>query len=477
VGRFNRREFMKLSAAGAIAASLAVDAAAAPTTEGPKGDIAIWQTAGSARHAAQQAAKWSAQRKQTAHVIEIDPNREFQSVLGFGAALTDAACFTINRLAPDARKQLLHELFHPSELGFNISRVCIGSSDYATKQYSYSEGADPDPELKRFSIDHDKAYILPILRETRAVNPDMWLMATPWSPPAWMKFNGSMLGGTMRKKWLETYSRYFEKFLDAYAAEGVRINSVTSQNEVDTDQDGRMPACTWPQEIEIEFVRDFLGPKMASAKNPADIWILDHNYNLWGRVLDFLEDEKARPFVKGIAWHGYVGTPDAMTKVQEKHPDLGQFFTEGGPDFEKPGYETEWTKWAGDFTDILRNRARSIIAWNYALDETGKPNLGPFQCAGLVTVDSKTAAITRSGQYWAFAHFSRHIRRGAKIVASSTKGTAPELQHVVARNSDNSFAAVVTNKGKAAADVSLQLGASSVDVNVPADSITTLTWV
>jgi glucosylceramidase len=477
VGRFNRREFMKLSAAGAIAASLAVDAAAAPTTEGPKGDIAIWQTAGSARHAAQQAAKWSAQRKQTAHVIEIDPNREFQSVLGFGAALTDAACFTINRLAPDARKQLLHELFHPSELGFNISRVCIGSSDYATKQYSYSEGADPDPELKRFSIDHDKAYILPILRETRAVNPDMWLMATPWSPPAWMKFNGSMLGGTMRKKWLETYSRYFEKFLDAYAAEGVRINSVTSQNEVDTDQDGRMPACTWPQEIEIEFVRDFLGPKMASAKNPADIWILDHNYNLWGRVLDFLEDEKARPFVKGIAWHGYVGTPDAMTKVQEKHPDLGQFFTEGGPDFEKPGYETEWTKWAGDFTDILRNRARSIIAWNYALDETGKPNLVPFQCAGLVTVDSKTAAITRSGQYWAFAHFSRHIRRGAKIVASSTKGTAPELQHVVARNSDNSFAAVVTNKGKAAADVSLQLGASSVDVNVPADSITTLTWV
>jgi glucosylceramidase len=164
LGRFNRREFMKLSAAGAIGASLAVDAAALPTTEGPKGNIAIWQTAGSARHTAQAATKWSAQSKQSATVIEIDPSREFQSVLGFGAALTDAACFTINRLNPDARKQLLHDFFHPSELGLNVSRLCIGSSDYATKQYSYSEGAEPDPDLKRFSIDHDRAYILPILR-------------------------------------------------------------------------------------------------------------------------------------------------------------------------------------------------------------------------------------------------------------------------------------------------------------------------
>jgi glucosylceramidase len=479
VGRFNRREFMKLSAAGAVGATLSVEAAAAaptPATAGPNGNLEVWQTAGAARHQSLASLKWGTQAKQGARVVEIDPTREFQSVLGFGAALTDAACFTINRLSPDARKQLMHELFHPSELGFNVSRVCIGASDYSTKAYSYSEGTEPDPDLARFSIEHDRAYILPVLREARALSPDMWLMATPWSPPAWMKFNGSMLGGTMRKKWLKTYSVYFEKFLDAYAAEGVRINSVTSQNEVDTDQDGRMPACTWPQEIEIEFIRDFLGPKMKTAKNPADIWILDHNYNLWGRVLDTLEDEKVSPFIKGVAWHGYVGTPDAMTKVAEKHPQVDQFWTEGGPDFEKPGYETEWTKWAGDFTDVLRNRARSIIAWNYALDEAGKPNIGPFQCAGVVTVDSKTAAITRGGQYWAFAHFSRHIRKGAKIVASSSKDSATGIQHVVARNSDNSYVAVLTNKGTAAADVSLRLGTSSVDVNVPADSVTTLKW-
>src|SRR4051812_34388751 len=136
---------MKLSAAGAVVASLPVDAGALPAKVGPKGNVAIWQTAGSARHVALQAATWRAQRKTGATVIEIDPAKEFQSVLGFGAALTDAACFTINRLSPDGRKQLLHEFFHPSELGFNVSRVCIGSSDYSTKAYSYSEGPEPDP--------------------------------------------------------------------------------------------------------------------------------------------------------------------------------------------------------------------------------------------------------------------------------------------------------------------------------------------
>src|SRR3954451_4858257 len=129
-----------------------------------------------------------------------------------------------------------------------------------------------------------------------------------------MKFNKSMLGGTMRKKWLETYSRYFEKFLDAYAAEGVRINSVTSQNEVDTDQDGRMPACTWPQGSEIEFTWTVLGTYLSSAKTPADSWILDRNYILCRRVLDFLEHELARPFVKGVASQRYARPADAMAK-------------------------------------------------------------------------------------------------------------------------------------------------------------------
>ena len=467
----DRRDFLKISAATAAAAS--IPEAAAAFASAPTGELSVWTTAGSQRHAKQEPLRWSAGKRGKTDIV-IDATKQYQDVLGFGAAFTDAACYTLNRLDIDVRKELFHKLFHPSEVGLSVGRVCIGASDYASKAYSYSEGEEPDPELARFSIDHDREYILPILKEARALNPDIWLLASPWSPPAWMKFNKSMLGGSMRRRWLKEYARYFEKFLASYAEAGVKINSVTPQNEVDTDQDGRMPACTWPQEYEIEFVRDHLGPVLENSPHKADIWVLDHNYNLWGRALCELEDEGARKYIKGIAWHGYVGAPDAMTRVKKAYPQVDMFWTEGGPDWDTPGYDTEWSKWSYEFTRILRNWSRCVMAWNYALDEKGKPNIGPFNCAGLVTVDSQTRAITLSGQYWALAHFSRHVRRGARIVESS--GGPTDVHHVVANNPGGGFAAVLTNRAKSEQVVRLASGRSATTVTLPADSVTTLTW-
>ena len=457
----DRRDFLRLAAIAALPRIVR----AAPA------QISVWTTAGKLRHAPRPALAWT-KAAPAKDVIAIDTADERQELLGFGGAFTDAACFTLHRLEPAARKALMRTLFHPSEMALSAGRVCIGSSDYAAKVYSFDDGAE-DPDLSRFSIEHDREYILPILREARAVNPDLWLLASPWSPPPWMKANHSMLGGNMGRKWLATYARYFDKFLAAYAAEGVRINSVTPQNEVDTDQDGRMPACAWPQEVEVSFVGEHLGPLLDKSPHAADIWIIDHNYNLWGRALGELEDEGAAKYIKGIAWHGYVGNADAMTRVKKAHPDVDMFWTEGGPDFDTPGYETEWTKWATSFTGILRNWARTVIAWNLALDETGHPNIGPFHCAGMVTVDSKTRAITYSGQFHALAHFARHIRRGAKILGST--GELDGVSHVVARNPDRTFAAVLTNAG-AARSVTLAAGNASVAVELPADSVTTLTW-
>ena len=145
----------------------------------------------------------------------------------------------------------MHEIFGPDQMAFNVCRTCTGSSDYSRSVYSFDESDEPDPELKKFSIDHDKAYIIPILKEARKLKPDLFLFSSPWSPPAWMKFNKSMLGGTIRKSTLEPYSRYIKMFLDAYQAEGVEINAVTIQNETDTTVDGRYPACLWAQEDEI----------------------------------------------------------------------------------------------------------------------------------------------------------------------------------------------------------------------------------
>ena len=477
MGASSRRDFLKWTAAGAIAARL-------PRALAGTSPISVWTTAGKLRHAKQASLAWSTglvtvgmldgKPAPPSNLITINPVEEMQEILGFGGAFTDAACFTLHRLDAGARKQLFHQLFHPSEVGLSTGRCCIGSSDYAAKAYSFDEGPEADPDLKRFSIEHDREYILPIMKEARAVNPALWLLASPWSPPAWMKVNNSMLGGVIRRKYLPVYASYFEKFLSAYAAEGVKINSVTPQNEVDTDQDSRMPACAFPQEYELELVRDHLGPLLAKSKSPADIWILDHNYNLWGRAMSELEDDDALKYIKGVAWHGYVGKADAMTRVKKAYPKVDMFWTEGGPDFDTPGYETEWSKWSSAFTGILRNWARTIIVWNLALDEKGKPNIGPFNCAGLVTVHSTTKKVTYSGQFYAIQHFSSHIRRGAKVVQST--GDLEGVQHVVAKNPDKTFAAVLTNSGKDKRRVTLTSGGSSVAVDLAPDSVTTLTW-
>jgi glucosylceramidase len=403
----------------------------------------------------------------------LDPARAYQDILGFGASLTDAACYLLNRLEPSARREFLRELFDPAGFGFNACRICIGSSDYATSVYSYDDG-DPDPELRRFSIDRDRAYILPILREIRELNPNVFLLASPWSPPAWMKANGSMLGGSMRKKYLGAYAEYFVKFLDAYAADGVTVDAITVQNEVDTDQEGRMPACLWAQEYETGFVAEHLGPRLAARHPAPKIWILDHNYNLWGRALAELADPKVNRYVDGVAWHGYLGQPESMTVVHEAHPDKHAYWTEGGPeDIRDPGYQTNWAFWGARFSGILRNWARCIMTWNLALDENGAPNVGPFECGGVVTIDSRTLRISPSGLYWVLAHFSSAIRRGARRIES--RGTLEGLSHVAFSNPDGGSVLVLTNAGPERT-VPVRIESLETVVDLPGDSVVTLTW-
>ena len=475
-----RRDFLGISAIG-FAAGIAPKDLVASSSRAPGiapaagSEISIWITSGEDRFTAAPHVTWAAApatHSSATDQILLNPATKYQDILGFGGAFTDATCYTFNQLSASAREQLFHEMFHPSEMALNVHRTCIGASDYSTKVYSFDDG-DADPQLTRFSIDHDREYILPILRQAREVNPDLFLFSSPWSPPGWMKLNNSMLGGCMRNSYLGVYAQYFLKFLQGYAAEGVPIQAVTSQNEVDTDQDGRMPACAWPQEYEIHFVGEHLGPLLESTGTPTKIWILDHNYNLWGRVVCSLEDEKLRRYCNSVAWHGYVGTPDMMTKVQDAYPEVQMHWTEGGPDISDPHYSNDWCKWGATFTDVLRNWCRSITSWNLALDEKGKPNIGPFPCGGVVTINSQTKEISKSGQYWAFAHYSRLIRRGARRFDSQS--ASKDVQHVALENPDGGQVLVVANPG-AARTIELRLANVSATVPLKADSLTTLLW-
>jgi glucosylceramidase len=477
----SRRSFLELSALGLAAAVVPGELVwpAVAETEPPNEssnaspEISVWVTSGDERFAAAPKAAWRpASSPPATDQLLLKPSAKFQQILGFGGAFTDATCYMFNQLAPATRAQLFHELFHPSEMGLNVGRICVGSSDYSTKVYSYDEG-EPDPDLTRFSIEHDREYILPVLRQAREANPDLFLFSTPWSPPGWMKFNGSMLGGSMRRRYFPAYAKYYLEFLRAYAAAGVPVQALTSQNEVDTDQDGRMPACIWPQEYEIQFVRDHLGPLLESSGQATKIWILDHNYNLWGRVLDSLQDEKLRKYANAVAWHGYYGNPEMMSKVHEAFPEAEMHWTEGGPDYTDPAYQTDWCKWGGIFSDVLSNWCRSITSWNLALDQQGRPNLGPFPCGGVVTINSQSKEITRSGQYWAFAHYARVIRRGARRFSSVS--SAADLQQVAFENPDGQQVLVVTNKGPART-IQLQLANMTASVPLKVNSLTTLAW-
>jgi glucosylceramidase len=471
-----RRHFLQILSAGLIlpyTPALSMGVAGRPSAEQPGGDIKVWSTAGEKRFSESAPLRWQpAANGETGATIVLSPERRFQEILGFGAAFTDAACYTFNQIEEVAREKLFHELFDAKEMGLSVCRTCIGASDYSAKAYSYDDG-DADAELKRFSIAHDRDYILPMLRLARKINPDLFLLASPWSPPGWMKSNNSMLGGNMQRKYMASYAHYFLKFLRAYEAEGVPVQAVTVQNEVDTDQDSRMPACSWPQEYEADFVRLFLGPLLEKEGMKTKIWLIDHNYNLWGRALDELELPDIRKYASGIAWHGYVGEPEAMTRVHDAYPEIGAYWTEGGPEYTAPDYLADWTQWSKTFTGILRNWSRSITAWNLALDEVGKPNIGPFSCGGLVSVNSKSKDITRSGQYWALAHFSRCIKRGAKRFDS--QANIQDIQHVAFENPDGQKVLVLTNAGSDRA-TSVQIGGQAAKLDLEKNSVTTIAW-
>jgi glucosylceramidase len=465
----SRRGFLKAASAtmAGLAVSNRISAWAEATNAGP---VQVWSTFRDRRHAPAEPLAWKPVTAIAADAIMLDPATTQQEMLGFGAAFTDAACYMLNQLHSDERAALMHELFAPDEMAMNVCRSCIGASDYSKSLYSFDDSEQDDPQLEKFSIDHDKAYILPALRDARKLNPDLFLYSSPWSPPAWMKFNRSMLGGTIRKSSLEPYSRYFQKFLDAYKAEGV--------------------------ENEILFVGKYLGPLFRKAGISTKIWVLDHNFTLWGRAIAELSDPRASEFIDGIAWHGYAGESSAMTQVHNAFPQKHAYFTEGGPQREPhqagtpfPDPMTAWARWAEWANGVIRNWSRSITVWNLALDEHGTPYIGrreegdivpgaPTTGRGLITIDSRTREVSRSGRFWALAHYSKHVRRGAKVFR--TDGVAESaaqspVSHVGFRNPDGSHVVVLSNRGPEK-QVQLVLGSSSLVFELPADSVHTLQW-
>jgi glucosylceramidase len=501
--RMNRREFTNLLAVGATLLSCT-----APVWAQPAGTITVRQSAGDKRFEVEPTLKWQRAEGPASGTIVLDPSRTYQEMLGFGAALTDASAYMINELDAGTREKFLHELFHPSELGIQVTRICVGACDFSASVFSYDDG-DPDPDMKRFSIDHDKPYILPQLRAARKHNPDLFVYASPWSPPGWMKSSGTMLGGSMMPRHFPAYAKYLVKFLQSYQAEGVPIDALTVQNEVDTDQDGgypncAFPACIWAQEHEIAFVGRHLGPAFEQNKISTKIWILDHNFNLWGRAINELENPLLNRYTDGVAWHPYGGSVSAVSRVHDLFPDKSMHWTESGIetsiDFEelvrlaaggapgagKPSIENKSAAvLAQSCTNVAtgaHNWIQSFAAWNVVLNESGGPsnyktvmgggNSG-FDFPAFIGIHSKTKAITRSAWYWALKHYTHAARRRAKRFDS--QGQIENVAHVAFVNPDDAKTVVLSNTG-GARKVQVRLGGLMAEIALPANSVTNLHW-
>lgn len=336
----------------------------------------------------------------TAVKTENTVNTDF---IGFGVAITGSSCYNLSLMEKADRYDLLKNLYSKDGLNLQIGRLSIGASDYSAELYTYDD-VENDTSLEYFSIERDKNYIIPIIKEILEINPQLTLFASPWSPPAWMKTGGSIGGGYMREKYLDCYAEYIVKYIKAYEAEGIKIRAITPQNEPETLQSGKMPACVWHPDTEAKFIST-LRKKFNENKLDTKIWCYDHNFDGASRVAWCLKEYPSLKFdCDGIAFHYYGGTIEQTTFIKNEYPNLQLHFTEGGPRL-YDNYDTDWCKWTLMMIKALNNGYSSFTGWNLMLDEAGGPNVGPFFCGGLVTRNYHSGELSYSGQYKAFKHF------------------------------------------------------------------------
>jgi len=409
----------------------------------------------------------------------------FSGFYGFGVAITPSSCYEMSKMDTADRKKLLTHLYTQEGLGLKIARLCIGSCDYSPEIYSYDD-VPFDTDLTHFSIERDMAYVVPMIQEILEVNPDLYLFASPWSPPFWMKTGGSIGGGFMQEQYLDCYADYIIKFLKAYDDLGIHIRAITPQNEPETHQSGKMPACIWHPEHEAKFI-GILRQKLREKHMSVGIWMYDHNFSDMERPLWSLQNYPGlSENCNGVAFHYYTGAIEKTRAITEQFPELELHFTEGGPRL-NDNYGTDWCKWATIAVNALKTGYRSFTGWNLMLDELGGPHIGPFSgiCGGLVTRNSRNGELNYSGQYWAFAHIAPYLTPDCKIhsLTGDTEfhwsvGKYPSHQFpidgIVIEQTNGKTVAVVVNPNPRTIQSQIQLGGQLWYLELRPGSVSTL---
>jgi glucosylceramidase len=406
--------------------------------------------------------------------IDVDTTQTFQSIDGFGFALTGGSASVINALPATEKDNLLKELFTTDEnhIGVSYLRISIGASDLDAAPFTYDEltNTTTDPELKNFSIDKDRTHLLPILKKIVALNPDIKILASPWTAPIWMKTNNNYVGGSLKPEYYDVYAKYFVKYLQAMKAEGITIDAITPQNEPLNPSNN--PAMVMQPVEQANFIKNNLGPQLKNASLNTKIICYDHNTDRTDYPLTVLADPAANPYVDGSAFHLYIGNIDALTPVHNAYPNKNIYFTE------------QYTASTGTFDGDLqwhvknliigatRNWSRNVIEWNLASDANFGPHTagGCNTCQGALTVGT---GVKRNVSYYIIAHASKFIRPGAVRIASNLSGN---LQNVAFKNPDGKKVMVVLNSGNSAQTFNIKFNNKAVTPTLPAGAVGTFIW-
>ena len=414
--------------------------------------------------------------------VFVDPGHSFQTMLGIGGALTDAAAETFAKLPKPQQQEFLKAYYSSTAgIGYTLARTSIHSSDFSSGSYTYV--SDKDEALKSFSVKHDEQFRIPFIKQAMAAaGGKLTLFVSPWSPPAWMKSNGEMLhGGKLLPQFRQTWADYYVKFIKTYEQLGIPIWGLSVQNEPMATQSWE--SCVYTGDEERDFIKGYLGPTLAkSGLGSKKLIAWDHNRDLvYQRASAVLDDPQSAKYVWGIGYHWYetwTGSTmlfDNVRRVHEAYPNTNLIFTEGC--FEKFDFTrvNDWTLGERYGQSMIGDFNAGTVGWtdwNVLLDETGGPNhVGNF-CFAPIIADTKAGKLIYTNAYYYIGHFSKFIRPGAKRIATAANRDA--LQTTAFRNPDGSLAVVVMNQTNKPQDFQLWIAGEAAKTTAAAHSIMTL---
>jgi glucosylceramidase len=409
--------------------------------------------------------------------IEVDETQVFQTIDGFGYALTGGSAQTLNSLTPTVKQQLLQELFGTAlnSIGVSYLRISIGASDLDAAPFSYDDipSGQTDLTLAHFSLSPDQTALIPILKEILVINPTLKIIASPWSPPVWMKDNNSTIGGSLQTQYYSVYAQYFVKYIQAMKTAGITITAITPQNE--PLYGGNNPSMLMSALQQSNFIKNNLGPAFQSANLSTKIVVYDHNCDQPDYPISILSDPITKPFVDGSAFHLYGGDISALSLVHSAFPDKNLYFTE------------QWTSSTGSFSGDLkwhlknvvigsmRNWSKVALEWNLSSNATYNPhtNGGCSTCQGAITVVTPDN-FTRNVSYYIVAHASKFVPAGSVRIGSNNSGN---LNNVAFKTTDGKKVLVVENDGVSSVLFNLKYNGKWVTSSLDGGSVGTYIWL